>query len=140
MESIKTSSKPIEFKVPALPKKNNCNYCEKVFERRSELIKHSKEHGEFICKFCDSKFRLEKQLTNHKCPFCKICKRNLKTFQAFRTHMMCSHNIKPTDLFECDLCGLLTSRKHVFSKHIENHSKGIVIKSNRKNFPRILKQ
>ena len=132
MEAIKSPTKPTEFKVPAVPKKNICSGCDEVFDRRSELIKHSIDHGEFICKFCDSKYPLKKLLDTHKCTFCKICKRTFKSYTGIRYHMISSHNIKPTDLLECDYCGLIFKKKPLFLKHIEKHLKAIKVKSNKR--------
>lgn len=122
MEATKTPQKPLDFIVP---RTNICSSCDETFARRSELIKHATKHGEFICKYCDAKYRLKKHFDNHKCPFCRICKRNFKTTQTLRYHMVSSHDIKPNDLYECDVCGLMAGKRKLFMKHIDNHAREV---------------
>nr|XP_034838066.1 uncharacterized protein LOC117994282 [Maniola hyperantus] len=88
-----------------------CDYCQKIFTRKSILVKHIKTHAEirwFTCKICQYKCKYPSDLKTHMQihtgdkPFaCKVCDYRCTTNCNLVTHMRTHTGIKP---FACKLC------------------------------------
>ena len=115
----------------ALPKKYQCNVCEKYFGCNSNLTKHAKRHtGEktLSCKYCSFFFRdsaaknhhERKHTTNtddklskeHEKSLCKVCG---KLVIAMKSHMA-THALVNT--LACDLCQQKFHDKYSMKRHI----------------------
>lgn len=79
-----------------------CQYCGKLFVRRSHCVRHTKLHTklkDFHCKYCSQSFRWEVSLNKHvesehkifQDFFCKICKQTFATSIELEQHFREKH-------------------------------------------------
>ncbi|CRK95900.1 CLUMA_CG009346, isoform A [Clunio marinus] len=105
----------------------DCQICESSYlskaALRSHILKNHERPKHLTCSLCRRCFKTEKSLKNHKlrpCRLpCEVCgkillKENLK-HHINRVH----YNIKP---YQCDICGLKTSRKTHLANHVNTHN------------------
>lgn len=121
---------------------HKCSYCDTVFEKGQDLIKHieefhSSEPGAqkllssnlytsktYICKFCGKKLSAYQSLINHErihtgeMPFsCSICHKSFRSYTSRWNHMQRHQKGN----FVCEQCDKCFSYKQNLLKHIETH-------------------
>ncbi|XP_069363789.1 zinc finger protein 778-like [Maniola hyperantus] len=106
-----------------------CDYCQKIFTRKSILVKHIKTHAEirwFTCKICQYKCKYPSDLKTHMQihtgdkPFaCKVCDYRCTTNCNLVTHMRTHTGIKP---FACKLCDYKFTQNGHLVRHMRTHT------------------
>ncbi|KRG05110.1 zinc finger protein 836 isoform X1 [Drosophila mojavensis] len=121
-------------KKPANGKKDKpgfaCQYCERVFSRPYEKVKHERVHtGEkpYSCEVCGKTFRVSYSLTLHlrthtniRPYVCTTCNKRFKSYQVYSHHL----RIHSSDrLYTCDSCPKAFRTSVQLYAHKNTHTK-----------------
>lgn len=106
-----------------------CAQCDKVFDRRANLMMHLEVHSDFkrfVCETCGMTFKTQKRLVAHlrkhsgEKPFkCTECGQYLKSSATYKNHMRQHTGERP---FACHLCDRTYVQKAHLIKHLMVHN------------------
>ncbi|MED6271878.1 hypothetical protein CHARACLAT_024743 [Characodon lateralis] len=106
-----------------------CEFCEKVFNYKNNLIQHRRTHtGErpFSCETCGKSFSKSCNLKVHmrthtgEKPFiCGICGKALSSNRHLSDHMITHSRQKP---YACSMCGKTFSHESSYQYHMKSHN------------------
>ncbi|XP_019740149.1 oocyte zinc finger protein XlCOF20-like isoform X3 [Hippocampus comes] len=106
-----------------------CSQCDKTFDRKSLLIRHTRTHtGEkpFACSLCGKRFSLKTNLTMHtrthtgEKPFaCFVCGKRFAKNTNLTIHTRTHTGEKP---FACSFCGKRFTQKGDLTMHTRTHT------------------
>lgn len=111
-------------------KVHRCSLCDKVFQRKSNLIDHLRFHSQtklYQCVYCDKSFVQSGNLTQHlrthtsEKPFgCTVCSKRFSQSGALKTHMNIHLQLRP---FECTKCNKAFTSSSDLNKHMLTHDR-----------------
>ena len=109
-------------------KEHKCTVCQKAFNKRTELVEHSRGHtGErpFACTVCDKRYPREASLKFHyqtqhaeKSFLCKDCGKALASSASLRLHARIHSGVKP---YKCPFCEKEFARRDMLNSHMRVH-------------------
>ena len=108
-------------------KLNECNYCIRVFSRKSHLMEHIANHimkkGKLKCRTCHQKFEKAAALTmhekSHKPTFaCKLCHEEVKSKSKLKEHLA-THKVDTE--FACSVCDMKFALIDRLKTHLKVH-------------------
>ena len=118
-----------------LDKNLQCEYCDKSFNRQTNLKNHVQNvHSDIRmkCKFCTKTFGRKRRLKDHiiayhEPVYCKSCNKKLRDKWEFKKHEVLVHKKMGKDVHICDVCppgkNVFFSTRF-FLRHCENKHSG----------------
>ena len=113
-----------------------CSFCNKAYVKKADLNRHitcyHTKPGAFICPHCNKRFNRKDFLTKHVKRYhnnderafqCPHCDKTFKDKCSLSTHVHGIHNEKRR--YVCDFCGMQTSWKSTYLKHVVIHQKNL---------------
>ena len=87
-----------------------CDFCDKTFTKKYQLVKHNQENHVFECDICDMTFRARSNLRNHvrevhervRNHQCNDCNRRFTRATNLRIHVQNVHNLMRN--YQCEHC------------------------------------
>ncbi|XP_002062745.2 zinc finger protein 135 [Drosophila willistoni] len=123
---VPSNGKKIRSDKPGYP----CQYCERVFLRPYEKVKHERVHtGEkpYACEVCGKTFRVTYSLTLHlrthtniRPYVCTVCNKRFKSHQVYSHHLRIHSSEKE---YACDKCPKTFRTSVQLSGHKNTHTK-----------------
>lgn len=143
---------PESFDCSSISIKYQCEYCEKKFKKKCNLVMHMKSHckddntlktkapsrknssstddkEKQKCPFCNRIFKRkhECRLVEPKAPTifsCAYCPETFSTYPKIYVHHKAHHSDKPKPLspFQCDICGAFALRLYALKRHMLVHT------------------
>ena len=117
------------FQKPKKKKSFECQHCEKVYTRASNLQEHVRVVHEkktpFECDQCSRKFGFLRTLEAHKHVVhakvtCDACGQTMYNTYELKMHKATVHGIIPSDEFKCEHCPKVFKAKANLFSHINN--------------------
>lgn len=118
------------LKHEGITKAHKCPQCDKMFDRRAQMLSHAKIHSdykEFICEACGHAFKCSKQLkfhvrkhTGEQSYTCNVCNQSLRSQATLKNHMRLHTGERP---YECNLCEKTFVQRPNLLKHLMVHRK-----------------
>jgi len=109
---------------------HECDVCEKVFDRPSNLTRHMRadtNEKPYECDVCEKRFSDSSGLKNHmrihtnEKPYeCDVCEKAFRESGTLQIHMRTHTSERP---YECDVCEKRFSRSDVLKSHMRIHTK-----------------
>ncbi|KAI4494339.1 hypothetical protein M0802_009022 [Mischocyttarus mexicanus] len=104
-----------------------CDYCQRRFRKKSNLIGHLKQH-KHKCTNCSKTFSLRRYLISHiekihhrQIYKCSVCEYKTNNKGTLKNHYICLHTNSYD--YSCDTCGKLFKIKKALNHHVkQNHS------------------